>query len=221
MSPRFSTLILLSVLSSVIAIGSAHAFVGAIAVGLGRLNEVGPIQTSFSGDVKLETEDMTVETRVFYKPGKVRDEISVGGREMVTIRRMDLEKVWMIMGRGIYMEIDANQKNPQSPDFKLISREVVGKETVNGMPTTKYKSIYEGADGKFGGFTWYTEDNIAVKGFLVHESQGEKRRVKFEFTRLERADQPDSLFEVPAGSQKLPMGGFPGMGGFGGGTGAR
>ena len=194
---------------------TANAFVGAIAVGLGRMNEVGPIQTSFSGDVRLETEEMSVDTRVFYKPGKVRDEIQMGGRSMVTIRRMDLEKIWMIMGPGMYMEIDANQGSQQAPDFKLVSREIVGKEMVNGMKTTKYKSVYETADGKFGGFTWYTEDNIAVKGFLVHESKGEKRRDKFEFTRLERGPQADSLFEVPKGAQKLPTGGFPGMNGMG------
>jgi hypothetical protein len=190
---------------------TAHAFVGTIAVGLGRMNDVGEIKTSFAANAKLETEEMTVDTRIHYKPGKVRDELNVGGQEMVTIRRFDISKVWMIMGRGMYMEIDADQGSEQAPDYKLISREVIGPETVNGMKTTKYKSVYETADGKFGGFTWYTDDNIAVKGFLVHQSKGEKQRVKFEFTSLERGDQPDSLFEIPDGYQQLNMGGIPGM----------
>jgi hypothetical protein len=190
---------------------AAQAFVGQIAVGLGRMNEVGEIKTSFSADAKLETEDMTVDTRVYYKPGKVRDEMTVGGQKMITIHRFDLEKVWMIMGPGIYMETAVGQGGQQTPEFTLISREIVGSETVNGMETTKYKSVYETKDGKFGGFTWYTDDNIAVKGFLVHQSKGEKQRVKFELMNLERKEQPDSLFEVPKGAQKLNMGGMPGM----------
>ena len=191
--------------------GTTQAFVGQITVGLGRMNEVGEIKTSFSADAKLETEEMTVDTRIYYKPGRVRDEVTVGGQKMVTIHRFDLEKIWMIMGPGMYMEIAAGQGGDRTPEFKLISREIIGSETVNGMETTKYKSVYESKDGKFGGFTWYTDDNIAVKGFLVHQAKGEKQRVKFELMNLERGEQPDSLFEVPKGAQKLNMGGMPGM----------
>jgi hypothetical protein len=195
---------------------SARAVIGSIAVGMGRMNDVGEVKTPFAADATLETEEMTVNTRIFYKPGAVRDEMSVGGQQMVTIRRFDLEKIWMIMGPGMYVEMDASQNNEQAPDYKLVSREVVGPETVNGMQTTKYKSVYETDDGKFGGFTWYTEDNIAVKGSLVHQTKGEKKRVKFEFTNLKRGPQADSLFEVPKGAQKLNLGGMPGMPSMGG-----
>jgi hypothetical protein len=204
------------VVLTILAGDAARAFVGPIAVGLGRLNEVGEIKTSFSADATLETAEMTVKTRIHYKPGRVRDEMNVGGQKMITIRRFDLGKVWMIIGRGMYMESAVDQDSKQAPDFKLISREILGPETVNGMETTKYKSVYETADGKFGGFTWYTKDNIAVKGFLVHQSKGEKQRVKFEITNLERTEQADSLFEIPKGYQKLDMGGFPGMPNMGG-----
>jgi len=190
---------------------SAAAFVGPISVGLGRMNDVGEVKTSFVADAKLETEEMTINTRVYYKPGRVRDEMTIGGQKMITIRRFDLEKVWMLMGQNMYMEVSPDKDSKRAPHYKLISREIVGPETVNGMETTKYESIYETSDGKFGGFTWYTKDNIAVKGFLVHQTRGEKQRVKFEFTNLERGDQPDSMFEIPKGYQKLNMGGFPGM----------
>jgi hypothetical protein len=205
------------VLTMILAVGGiAQAFVGPIAVGLGQMNEdVGPIQTSFAADAKLETEEMTVDTRIHYRPGMVRDEVKMGGQEIVTIRRFDLNKVWMIMGHGMYMEIDAEKGSKQAPEYKLVSRERIGPETVNGIETTKYKSVYESQDGKFGGFTWYTDDNIAVKGFLIHESKGERQRVKFEFTNLVRGAQPDSLFEIPKGYKKLNMGGIPGMPGMG------
>jgi hypothetical protein len=191
---------------------SAQAFVGAIAVGLGQMNDdVGQIETAFAADAKIETEEMTAITRIYYKPGMVRDEIDMGGQKMITIRRFDTNKVWMLMGQGMYMEIDLEQGSKQVPEYKLISRELVGPETVNGMATIKYKSVYETKDGKFGGFTWFTEDNIAVKGFLISETKGKKQRVKFEITSLEREPQADSLFELPPGSKKINMGGFGGM----------
>jgi hypothetical protein len=192
--------------------GSADAFVGAISVGLGEMNEdVGRIETAFAADAKIETEEMTATTRIHYKPGMVRDEIDVGGQKMITIRRFDTNKVWMLMGQGMYQEIDSDQGNQQVPEYKLISRELIGPETINGIATIKYKSVYKTKDGKFGGFTWFTGDNIAVKGFLISESNGEKERIKFEFTSIERKAQPDSLFELPPGAKKVNMGGFGGM----------
>jgi hypothetical protein len=216
------SLVAIGAIGSVLLSSTAFAFVGPIAVGLGRMNEVGEIETSFAADATLETQEMSVDTRINYQPGMVRDAMQVGGREMVTIRRFDLGKIWMMMGPGMYMEIAADQGSEQAPDYKLVSREIVGPETVNGMKTTKYKSVYETQDGKFGGFTWYTDDHIAVKGFLVHEIKGEKQRLKFEIKNLERGEQPDSLFEVPEGARKINMQGFPGIpSGPGGAAGAR
>jgi len=206
-----------TVLFALLAIvGTAQAFVGVIAVGLGEMNDdVGRIQTSFAADATLETEEMTTKTRIHYKPGKVRDEIKMGGQEMVTIRRLDTNKMWMLMGQNMYMEINPEEGSEQAPEYKLISRELIGPETVNGMATTKYKSVYATKDGKFGGFTWFTEDNIAVKGFMISETNGNKQRVKFEFTSLERGDQDDALFEIPPGYQKFSMPSFGNMKGMG------
>ena len=194
--------------------GVAQAFVGTLAVSLGQMQEVGQIQTSFSADAVLETEDMTANTKVYYQPGMVRDEMNMGGQEMVTIRRFDLQKVWTILGEGMYMETAAEETNERAPDYKLISREIIGPEIVNGMATIKYKSVYESADGKFGGFTWFTDDNIAVKGFMVSESEGEKTRIKYEITSLTRGPQQDALFQIPPGYQRFDMGAMAGMRGM-------
>jgi hypothetical protein len=198
------------------ASGIAHAFVGTIAVGLGQMDEaVGEIQIEFAAEAILETEEMTANTRIYYQPGMVRDEIDVGDQQMITIRRFDTNKVWTIMGQGFYMENEPGKGGQQGEEYTLISREVIGPEIVNGMATIKYKSVYQSPEGRFGGFTWFTDDNIAVKGFLVSETQGEKQRIKFEFTNLERGPQTDSLFEIPPGYQKFNMAGFGGMQGMG------
>ena len=94
--------------------GLGNAMVGTISVGLGQMDQdIGQLQTSFAADAVLETEDMTVNTRVHYQPGMVRDEMNVGGQEMITIRRFDLDKVWTIMGQGMYMETAADEANDE------------------------------------------------------------------------------------------------------------
>ena len=192
---------------------SAQGFVGQIAVGLGEVEEKGRIDVSFSGKATFETEEMTTDATVYYEPGKVRDEINMQGQDMVVIRRFDLNKFWMLIGHGMYMEVSPDETEEKTRDYKLISREKIGRETVNGMETTKYKSIYETSDGKFGGFTWFTDDNIAVKAFMVHQSKGEKQRMKFEFKSLQRGTQDDALFELPAGAKPFSMGNM--MSGYG------
>jgi hypothetical protein len=206
---------LVIVFAGLVVAGSAQAFVGGISVGLGEMDEsIGRVETSFAGDVKIETEDFTAQSRIYYSPGKVRDEMDMGGQQIVTINRFDLNKIWIIMMQGMYMEVDPDQGSDQAPQYELISREVIGPEMVNGIETTKYKSVYKTKDGKFGGFTWYTDDNIAVKAFMISEVKGKKQRIKFEFTSLERGQQSASLFELPEGSQPMNMGGFANMAGM-------
>jgi hypothetical protein len=199
------------------ASGAAHAFVGQMAIGLGEMDEnIGRIQVSFDADAKFESEEFTGNGHVYYQPGKVRDELSMGSEQSIMIRLFDTDKFYMLMPAmpGSYMEIDPDKGSDEAPEYKLISREVIGKETVNGIPTTKYKSVYESADGKFGGFTWYTDDNIAVKGFLISESKGEKQRFKFELSNLQRKKQDDALFELPPGAKPFNPAAMMGMGGM-------
>ena len=187
----------------------AQAFVGGIAVSIGRATNVeGAEIPPFSADAQLETEEHQLNSQVYYKPGMVRDVTNMGGMEMVTIQRYDEGKVWILMGQGMYMESEIGEAE-QAPEYKLIERTVVGKETINGMETTKYKTIYEGPDGRFGGFTWFTDDNIAVKGFIVSETKGEKQRLQWTMTNVQRGAQPAALFELPPGAR--PMGGMGGL----------
>lgn len=186
----------------------SQAFIGGIVVVMGRANEIDEVKVSFAADAQVETEENIFNTRLYYRPGMVRDDVKMGGQQMTTIQRFDLGKVWVLMGQGMYMEHGIGQSK-QAPEYKLIERSIVGTETIDGMETTKYKTVYEGPDGRFGGFTWFNEDNIAVKGFMISESRGEKQRILFTVKNLEYGEQPESLFALPAGARRFDM---PGLG---------
>jgi len=200
--------------------GTTHAFVGTIAVALGRAAEVDPIKVSFSADGQVETEDNKFSTKIYFNKDRLRDEMQMAGQSMVMIQRFDLNKSWMLMGQGMYMENDLGESE-QAPDFKLIEKKVVGQEVVNGMQTTKYKTVYQSSRGKFGGFTWINEDNIAVKGFMISDDGGRKQRILFELDNIKIGDQNAALFELPPGARKMDMGGLSGMMGMGGMSGSK
>jgi hypothetical protein len=218
---RKTALALATTAFTMLAAEAAFAFGGMIAVGMNEAAQVGEVETPFRAEARLETEEQNIDTVIYYKPGHIRDEMNMGGQDMVVLQDLEAQKTYMLMPQGMYMEMDMGESNDQTDEYRLIEREIVGQEKVNGFDTTKYKVIYEGPDGKYGGFTWFTDDNIAVKSFAVSETRGERSRFRYEVQKLERGNQPDSLFEIPAGYRKFSMGGglgsmmqgMPGMGG--------
>lgn len=204
-----------------LAAGSAWGFGGMIAVGMNEAAQVGQVETPFRAEARLETEEQNIDTVIYYKNGHIRDEIQMGGNDMVVLQDLEKKKTYMLMPQGMYMEMDMGQPSDQMKEYRLIEREVVGREEVNGFDTTKYKVVYEGPKGKYGGFTWFTDDNIAVKSFAVSETNGERNRFRYEVKKLERGAQPDSLFVIPPNYRKLSLGGglgsmMQGMSGMGG-----
>lgn len=201
-----------------------QAFGGGLAIGMSRMNDDGSLaealNVSFTAKATLETEEVNIEETMYYRPGKLREEMQMAGQNMAIIQRHDLGKMWMVMPQGMYMEHPIDDPGEQAKSFELIEHEQVGSEVVNGMQTTKYKTIWQTDDGRFGGFSWVTEDGIAVKAFLVSETNGDKQRIRFQITELTRTEQPQSLFEVPDGYTKLDMSSGRGLSGLmGGGAG--
>ena len=198
---------------------AAHSFVGGMTVALGRTAQMGEVKTPFSADALVNTEQNQATSHVYYSPGMVRDDMDMGGQKMTSIQRYDLGKVWILMGPGMYMEQKIGE-SAQAPEYKLVERTELGKDTVNGMDTTKYKTVYEGPDGRFAGITWFTDDNIAVKGDIVSESKGENQRILFTLSNLKRGKQPASLFELPKGARRFDIPNMAGMTGMTGGSAA-
>lgn len=204
----------LAIAALLVVSSPVHGFGGAIAVGMARmLGEDQQLDVSFSARGVLETEEYNVEERMFYRPGKLREEMQMAGQNMTVISRHDLGKMWMIMPQGMYMEHDVDDPGQQAKTFRMVEHEVVGEEMVNGMQTTKHKTIWETDDGRYGGFSWATDDGIVVKAFMVSETGGEKQRIRFQLTDLQRGDQPNAQFEIPDGYARMDMSGMGGMAG--------
>src|SRR5690606_33155009 len=125
-------------LAALFVSGNCFAFGGMIAIGMNESHEVDGVKVPFTADAKLQSDDFNLDTRIYFEDGKLRDEVNISGQNMVYIQRYDLGTTWILLPQGMYMELPQGQESDQVQEYRLIEREVVGKETVNGMDTTKY-----------------------------------------------------------------------------------
>ena len=152
------------------------------------------------------------KAKLYMKADKMRMESEMAAGSYTIVRR-DLKKVWMVMtATKSYMEMaEGKKEDAPVPEEKVkgeVSRKVVGSETVDGHPCTKYEVTAKVDDKTMISYQWWATDiNFPVKSAAVDGSWNvEYKDIKF-------GSQPDSLFELPTGYQKMSMPTMPpGMG---------
>lgn len=174
-----------------------------------------PVPTAdYSADRVMETAEGTISQKIYVSGTKERAEMDMGGMQIANIRRGDKNLIWTLMPmQRMYQEMSfdspaAKQGGGMPTDVTITE---AGSETVEGMATTKYKMILK--DKTAGGFVWITSDhNIPIKMDMLSKESGQKTRVKMTLQNLKIGKQDPSLFEIPAGYNKMPsMGNFGGM----------
>lgn len=204
------------VVMSCAGFGTAYGFGGMIAVGMNEMAEVSQVTAPFRAEARMSAEGEQVDSVIYFDDGRIREELQAEGQTVVMLYRHGGSKAQMLMPQGMYMEFDlGTEQNEQVEEYRLIERTKVGRETVNGFDTTRYRVIYGGPDGRYEGDAWFTDDNIGVRCDMTATTEGDSTRVLFEITQLDLGPQADQLFEIPAGYQKFDVGAL-GMGGMGG-----
>jgi len=173
---------------------------------------------SYSAWRTVETADASIKMREYHSPGKTRFEMSQQGIDMIMIHRGDTGESWMLMPEmNRYMKTSSAQMVRSSGSgFTIEERTEMGKETVNGYETTKFRAIFKDLQGnKGGGYFWVTEmHGIPIKTDMIQKTAKGKERIYMELTDLMIGPQPDSLFEVPDSYELMQA--MPGMGGMAG-----
>lgn len=165
---------------------------------------------NYSADMTIQTGQEKGTARIYHSGDADRREMSMAGHEMVMISNS--KQMLMIMpGTGIAMRMEV----PRDPVSQVYERaeqanfEAVGKETVNGEATTKYRIDEPEAQGH----VWLTDDGIMMKA----DMKGDQGSVVIVVDNVKRGPQDPSLFKAPAGlmimdmNQMKGMGGIPGM----------
>jgi outer membrane lipoprotein-sorting protein len=187
-------------------------------VGLLCLAFHGPGYTAeFSADMVQTTPQGVFEGKFFVKDNSFRQETEMGGRKQIMIFRQDKDTVWMLMPREkMYMEMQSDPKAQNVPpvDHQTIEamaeKKYLGTETVNGYVCEKNQYIYH--DKSMGTMTqWFSKKlNFPIK----MEMDGPSGHVTTEYKNIKENGLSSSLFEIPAGYQKMPMPAMPSMEGM-------
>jgi hypothetical protein len=143
------------------------------------------------------------KAKLYMKADKMRMESDAAAGSYTIVRR-DLKKMWMVMpSTKSYMEMAEAKEDVPVPEEKVkgeVGRKVVGSETVDGHPCTKYEVTAKIGEKTVTSYQWWATDiNFPIKAAALDGSWN------VEYRDIKIGSQPDSLFELPAGYQKMSM----------------
>lgn len=170
------------------------------------------LAVELTADMIMKQGNTTQNGEMAMKGDKVRFQMK--GQKEYTITRMDKKVTWMVMpSEKAYMEMAFDPtKSPKVEEKQKgeVDRKLVGSETIDGHPTKKYEVTVKDERGTTKLYQWMATDlNFPIKTAAVDGSWSQ------EYRNIKKS-APDSLFEVPAGYQKMAMPSMPGMPGMGG-----
>jgi hypothetical protein len=181
---------------------------------------------AYEGTRLIQAGGHTISSKFHYAPpGKHRQEMDQGGMQIVTILREDKGVVWSIIGPGMYMETafgeEVQGRDPGRglvlpDDTEVVEFEELGRETVNGVDTTRYRILMRDDERDTEGLYWLSDEKIPMR-MQVTPQDGSYDTVTIETTDLSIEPQADELFELPAGAQAMSMGNLGALFGMGSG----
>ena len=158
----------------------------------------------FSADTVMKQKGQAmISGKIFVSGDKSRMEM----QNTVIIARMDKKITWMLMPeQKMYMETKLKPGSvPVEKDSTQVEKVLVGKDTVDGKPATKYKIIFSGDKEKNAVYQWFLDANgFPAKTAALDDSWSH------EYKNIKQGKQPTDLFEVPEGYKKISMPAMPG-----------
>jgi outer membrane lipoprotein-sorting protein len=142
--------------------------------------------------------------KIYFKGDKIRQEFGGGEEAHISILRFDKKVVWMVMpGQKMYMEMpltaQVTGKMMQIPQDEAQPK-LLGTETVNGYAADKYEIVTKNNGKSAKRYVW-----VANKLGLPIKMTSPDHSFSIEYQNIKEGGVPDSLFEIPAGYQKMTM----------------
>jgi outer membrane lipoprotein-sorting protein len=151
----------------------------------------------FSADMVIVPKgDEAMKGKIFVKGDKVRQETTEEDETQIMIIRPDKKVTWMITpDEKTYMEMPYQSSDKTFEEWtaeKEKNAKFLGEETVSGMPCKKFEIVEDGEKTVF----WLTKQfPFPIK---VEDSE-----VTMEYKNIKLGSLDDSLFELPAGYEKM------------------
>ena len=171
------------------------------------------LETAWSGSRTMEASGLSVSSKVYQTPDKMRYETE-GTGGVVVIHRQDLGVQWMLINDSTYLETPLSDLDTGSPEdgvlpdgIRIIEQGDLGTRTIDGWDTRGYRVVTEDEEGTRTELeTWVTGEGIPVLMQVASEQDGKPVSATIRTTDVRIGPQPDSLFEVPAEATRLDGG---------------
>ena len=165
---------------------------------------LGNARVGFSAERVLVIDGQNYTGKMWHMPGEQRHEQALSALRPVFILRAGSAVADAILPQlHTVVEFAVPKELSLLGDPNLL-RQPVGKETVNGIATTKYAVDENSPSGRATGVLWLSQDGIPMKcdaKFVV--KNGKASTIHWELRHVEIGRQDAALFEVPQGYAKL------------------
>jgi hypothetical protein len=148
-----------------------------------------------------------VESKLWYTRDKVRVDVTRKGQPVTVILDKPAKKMTIIVPKSkLYQQANMPKSGLQNPlatgDWQIAK---VSEETVEGVPTTKWRVNGKDADGQgFHGYIWTTEQHIQVRMEGEAEASGKTVKVTSELRDLKVGPIDPAVFQIPQDYKPLP-----------------
>jgi hypothetical protein len=166
---------------------------------------LGDAQIGFSADRTLVIDGHTYIGKIWTMPGEERHEQAIQAFRPVFLLRADSP-----IGEVVLPQLRTIVQFVVPPELRLLGnaglkRRPLGRETVNGIATTRYAIDETIPEGHASGTLWLSREDIPMKlvGTLVGR-KGKVAKVRWELSHVRIGPQPAALFRAPHGFSKLP-----------------
>ena len=143
--------------------------------------------------------------RMVAMPGRERHEQKIEGFSPVFLLRSDRPLAEVVLAQLhtiVQFALPAELRVFGRPELK---KKPVGRETVNGVATTKYAVDETVPEGHATGALWLSAEGIPMRlAGKFAKQNGKTADVRWELSAVKIGPQPADLFEAPAGYSKLP-----------------
>jgi outer membrane lipoprotein-sorting protein len=170
------------------------------------------LAAEFTADMTMNAGGQMMQGKVFVKGQNYRQEMDTMGQKQVMIFNGDKGTGWVVMPAAhMYMPMpkygpgNAAQADPKELEKKA-TKKYLGKETINGYKCKKYSFVYKDSSGTKMTQWISTKLQYPVKMII----EGQKGRMVRELKNIKETKLSKSLFQLPAGYQKMNI---PGMSG--------
>ena len=173
--------------------------------GAAQAATLGDEKIGFAADRTLVIDGRTYTGKIWAMPGRERHEQAIQAFHPIFLLRAGSAP-----GEIVLPQLKTIVQFALPPELRLLGnpeleKHPVGRETINGIATTKYAIDETVPEGHATGALWLSRDGIPMKlaGSLT-KPNGKVSTVRWELSHVRIGPQPASLFRAPQGFSKLP-----------------